>query len=266
MSNVRHHEPNQTMRRIIPAVLFAVAAYADAASIGIGRTDNGRNLSGILIEGQIVAGDFEKFQSQVLRRENIDPVWLASPGGDVVEAMKIGELVRELKLSVWAPSKNGLLFPTIGSASNSVCASACFYIYAAGVQRRGEVVGIHRPYFSPSALSKSSLNEAANAQAAALELSRAFLARAGVPASIVERIGTIASDKISWLAESDLATLNGFIPEFDEWFRAKCATSPNTRLPTSHSERAECEMSLLEQEQGAARFRWLLRTAPRTKP
>ena len=254
------------MRCIFLALPFALATFAQAASIGIGKTDNGRNLSGILIEGEITAGDFERFQGQVLKRQNIDPVWLASPGGDVIEAMKIGELVRELKLSVWAPSKNGLLFPRLGSALNSVCASACFYIYAAGVQRRGEVIGVHRPYFSPTTLSKLSLNEAANAQAVAIELSKSFLTKAGVPTSILDKLGAIASDKVAWLADDELARLSGFIPEFDEWFRAKCASSPSTKLPASQSERVECEYSLLEREQAEARFRWLLRTAPRTKP
>ena len=254
------------MRVLLLAFLIAVATFAHAASIGTGKTDNGRSMSGILIEGEISAGDFEKFQAQVLKRQNIDPVWLASPGGDVLEAMRIGELVRELKLSVWAPSKNGLLFPVIGNALNSVCASACFYIYAAGVQRSGEVIGIHRPYFSQSTLSKLSLNEAANAQVAALELSKSFLTKAGVPSAIVERIGAIASDKVSWLAEDELTRLNGFIPEFDEWFKAKCAANLGATLPSARIARIECEISLLEKEQGEARFRWLLRTAPRTKP
>ena len=161
------------MRSLLASLLFALAVFANAATFSIGKSESGRNVTGILIEGEIVPGDFAKFESEVLQRQNIDPIWLASPGGDMMEAMRIGELVRELKLSVWAP--NGLLFPVVVNRENAVCASACFYIYAAGVLRRGEIVGIHRPYLSQATLASMELDAAAQAQAVALEIGRAHV-------------------------------------------------------------------------------------------
>ena len=253
------------MRRSLLIILMAVAGCANGANIGMGKSQGGRNIAGIFIEGAIVPGDFEKFRAVVLQRENIDPVWLASPGGDFVEAMKIGELVRELKLSVWAPYKNGLLFPVIRDPANAVCARACFYIYATGVQRRGEVLGVHRPYLSQSALVSMTLDEAARAQAVVLQNSSTFLLRAGVSPTITERIGLIGSNEIIWLTDADVLKLNGFIPEFEEWFKAKCAIHPKTQLPLSQVERSECQGNLLAQEQAVAKFQWLLQTAPRSK-
>lgn len=253
------------MRSLLAFLFIALTATANAATFTLGKIENGRNIAGILVEGEIVPGDFAKFESEVLRRQNIDPIWLASPGGDMIEAMKIGELIRELKLSVWAPSKNGLLFPVVSNRANAVCASACFYLYAAGVQRRGEVVGIHRPYLPQATLASMELDAAAQAQSVALGISREFLTRAGVPPSIIERIVSIASNQIVWLNADELSSLNGFIPEFDEWFKAKCAEDPKTHLPLTLEGRFECQSKLIESEQATAKFRWLLRTAPRKK-
>ncbi|WP_323001805.1 hypothetical protein [Denitromonas sp.] len=254
------------MRSLLTFLFIALlTSTANTATFTLGKVGNGRNIAGILIEGEIVPGDFAKFESEVLRRQNIDPIWLASPGGDMIEAMKIGELIRELKLSVWAPSKNGLLFPAVSNRANAVCASACFYLYAAGVQRRGEVVGIHRPYLPQATLAAMELDAAAQAQSVALGISREFLTRAGVPQSIIEHIASIASNQIVWLTADELSSLNGFIPEFDEWFKAKCAKDPKTHLPLTMVGRFECQSKLLESEQAAAKFRWLLRSAPRSE-
>ena len=61
---------------------------------------------GFGIEGEIIAGDFEKFDKLVEKHGYAtNTVALASPGGDVVEAMKIGRLIRELRFSTWAPTR-----------------------------------------------------------------------------------------------------------------------------------------------------------------
>ena len=41
------------------------------------------------MEGMIEAGDFEKFRDFILNTGNAVEVYLASPGGDLSEAMKI---------------------------------------------------------------------------------------------------------------------------------------------------------------------------------
>jgi len=89
---------------------------------------------------------------------------LASPGGDVLEAMKIGRLIRALKLQTIIPSKDGepQQFGANGEhrsqrpSVNYICASACFFIFVAGIKRELDIsfsaseplLGIHRPYLS----------------------------------------------------------------------------------------------------------------------
>lgn len=62
-------------------------------------------IQGILIEGKIEKGDFKRFEYLITLRSP-GTVWLASPGGDLIEAIKIGELARKLKLRVEAPREN----------------------------------------------------------------------------------------------------------------------------------------------------------------
>ena len=75
-----------------------------------------------------------------------------SRGGDVGEAMKIGALVRALYMNV-----------NVAPADAGLCASSCFFIYLAGVERGASgldrltregkpgnfgPIGLHRPYFT----------------------------------------------------------------------------------------------------------------------
>jgi hypothetical protein len=135
--------------RVIAAIAACAvgAAMADAAEIKADRTREG-----VILEGKIEAGDFDKLRNFYFREGAIN-IFLASPGGDLAEAMKIGRLVRELKLTTAVPDK---LRPASDLSStfqkewiakykltdlnaNYMCASACFFIFVAGIHR--EVAG-----------------------------------------------------------------------------------------------------------------------------
>lgn len=60
---------------------------------------------------------------------------------------------------------------------NCSCASACFYIWAAGAERDGDVVQVHRPYFNSEEYSTLSANEAQAAYKALQEKVRDFLTK-----------------------------------------------------------------------------------------
>jgi hypothetical protein len=218
-------------------------------------------MKGIMIEGEIVVGDYAKFEKMVMQIFSPETVWLASPGGDLAESMKIGRLVRELKLQVWVPSKNGLFFPSMNSKQNAVCASACFFIYAAGVDRRGEILGIHRPYFSMMAYQKMGLDEAAKKQSTAMKVSADYLKDKGVSAAIVERMNNIGSEKIVWLNDEEVSDMTGFIPEYTEWFKANCPPIIGSDGNLDRQKMFECKSNLLEEEQKGAKFGWLIRSA-----
>ena len=82
------------------AAWAAIIAPSNAADIKLGwETSYGFE---VVLEGPIVSGDYDKLQSFV-ETNDVQSVYLASPGGSVTEAIKIGRLVRELKLETITP-------------------------------------------------------------------------------------------------------------------------------------------------------------------
>src|SRR2546426_166749 len=106
------------------AVSCFVVAGTEGAEITLAKSPSGRPLSGITIEGEIVAGDYHKFRALVLSTKGANPVWLASPGGNFSEALRMGRLIRALSLEVWAPMSQNIQLVRLSSAQNNACASA----------------------------------------------------------------------------------------------------------------------------------------------
>ena len=178
--------------------------------------------TGILIEGEIERGDYEKVE-QILRSKG--PSWgalyLASPGGDLVEAMKIGKLARKLFLTVHAP---GWLFKKkLKTPTNAVCASACFFIYAGAVSRTGTKIGIHRPTLTSNQLKKLTLQSAAKKSIDIRHFVESYLSELGVPRSYADRMFSIPASEVEWINRADLKRdFSRFDPSVDEWLEAQC--------------------------------------------
>ena len=79
---------------------------------------------GVLLSGQIADGDALKFVEFIKNTKGLplEFVALHSPGGSVMEAMIIGEEIRERALKTMLPG-------------HSYCYSACPYIMAGGIER-----------------------------------------------------------------------------------------------------------------------------------
>jgi hypothetical protein len=111
--------------RFLAAIWFMCAPVAaGAAEIKINED------SAIILEGTIVPGDYDKFRKLI--NENCPSkswnllcpsvIYLASPGGNVTEAIKIGRLVRMLRLGIEVP----IVSPFSGCARVSAPVSARF--------------------------------------------------------------------------------------------------------------------------------------------
>ena len=76
----------------------------------------------LVLEGIIVPGDYDKLRNFLGTKSNFDKisggVFLASPGGNVAEAMRIGQLIRMLQLSTDAPSGPPTGSPKFGESSS----------------------------------------------------------------------------------------------------------------------------------------------------
>ena len=144
----------------------------------------------VVLEGQIEPGDYDKLRDDLIVKRDYgdDPrcsatyedgcperIYLASPGGDVAEAMKIGRLVRALGWTALVPTRK--FNSPAGSANheteieryhlvapevNFMCASACFFIFADGISKdtasgiETPLLGIHRPYLASERLKELS--------------------------------------------------------------------------------------------------------------
>lgn len=138
--------------RIHPACLIAMSisycipSFADVVL----QPGQGLGTDAIVIHSKIRAGDFDRFAEAAAGKHGL-LVKLSSVGGDVIEAIKIGKLIR--RNSMWTEV-----------TANSECASACVFILQAGVVRRADdqsQIIIHRPTFSAIPFSKLEDEEAA---------------------------------------------------------------------------------------------------------
>lgn len=182
----------------------------------------------LVIEGEIEKGDYDRFESLV-RKVGVwssGTVMLGSSGGDLLEAMKIGRLVRELRLSTSTSLVvGGVRMDVLGieNPNNSHCSSSCFYIFVGGISRFGNVLGIHRPYLHEETYKSMQVDDAIDASSAIRQLVQSYFEEMGVPASYVDRSFAVASDGIEWLGAEEVESFFAFdIDEIDEWLTARC--------------------------------------------
>lgn len=203
--------------------LTALTNTARAAKIEFAMDRNGRFLSGILIEGAIEKGDFMKFASLALTSSEIGRVYLASPGGDLQESLKIGRLIRSLYLETWAPLTAESSLLKLSEKTNNMCASSCFYIYAAGTRRFGRVLGVHRPYLPPEEYRKMGLSNAESSHTVVRQLLEKYFKEMNIPNQYLDQIMAISSDRVEWIPEVQIRKeLEGFTPAISEWMSANC--------------------------------------------
>ena len=96
------------MRRFFTSIVVAMLWLAAGTSPGT-ALENLRVFRGVLIlEGKIELGDYLSVRNFLRDESNFKKIsggiFLASPGGSVLEALKIGRLIRELRLSTEAPA------------------------------------------------------------------------------------------------------------------------------------------------------------------
>jgi hypothetical protein len=182
-----------------------------------GRVPQSDTCRKVLIKGR--PGDAAKF-AQLVRNSHpfLHEVALWSPGGSVEEAVKIGRLIRKGLILTEAPFNNlktpyyfdasGLPAQRLGWGSlfdvrdcegaNCVCASACFLIWAAGVERKGSVLGVHRPTISSTAFASLPPDRAGTLYRQLLSEIGKFLDEMEIPRRFVEIMTDTSSNDVRW--------------------------------------------------------------------
>ncbi len=226
-------------------LIGAVAACVIVALFGVGQCRALEELrvyrGALILEGKIGPGDYDKFRAFVGNKSNFEKinagVFLASPGGSLTQALKIGRLIRALELNTDAPSGPAIGSPKFGESpinptnlkdpgSNYACASACFFIYVAGVYRNVNWVGrlgIHRPIQLEGNASKLDVDQTLNLNWQVRGLVKKYLEEMDVPDKYVDIMYSIPPNKLRMITQSEFdSDLRGFVPEMRERLHSKC--------------------------------------------
>ncbi len=178
--------------------LFAAAHLsATAATITpVEYPDGSRLLS---LAGPIVPGDDANLQAQLDQAHRLGVKFLAialsSPGGNVMTGWSLAKIVRTRQLATVV-------------ADNGQCMSACFYVFAAGVNRFATTsarIGVHSAAINGK--------ETDDTKVVTLDKARQLFHELDVPAAIVGALMMTGPDDIYILSPTDLASMHvDFLP------------------------------------------------------
>lgn len=146
--------------------------------------------SGVVLRlrGDFKDGDYARFKSQFRRKDAVIGLDLSSDGGDFEDGMRIANLARQKRLTVYV-SKN----------CNSVCA-AVFFAAAKRYIAQNAKVGVH-------SVSNYRDIEDLSSMRLTLELAR-ISAKLGAPESVIGKLVTTRPSNISYLDGPDLSGLD----------------------------------------------------------
>ena len=179
-----------------PSMTSALIASADPAGSGTGRP--ALAVSGTI--GPAAASWFrEKLDAAHLAAG--DTILLSSPGGDLNQAIIMGEIIRSRGLVTAVGVADGS-----GHIGRSYCASACVLVFAGGKTRlgiEGSVLGVHR--FVTSATSAPGRDPVAETQQVTATI-LGYMARMGVSAAVVQAMSE--TSEIRWLGAREASAMN----------------------------------------------------------
>lgn len=174
----------------------------------------------VVLSGKIEPGDREKL-IDLIRQEPKDFVGasyisLNSPGGSVLDALKIADVVE----------KSGLIAVV---NSGDTCASSCFLVLASAQFRwqspKAEVL-IHRPYLLSQKTDLLGYNQNVKTQQAGVAAMRAFLEERSISASIIDKMMSYPSNAAYQLTPTDMREGVRYLsPTLEELTIAKCGLS-----------------------------------------
>lgn len=187
----------------------------------------------IIISGEIEKGDAAAFE-QVIYENWQDTRYrlvllLDSPGGDLGEARKLGQVIRKIGFNTLVHE-------------DAKCISACFVLYAAGFQRLGQLplfasrehtsIGVHRAFIDRELMASLTPAEAQAVVRRSMEVSAASLREFDVPEPIIDIVQGTAAAAIRFLTDAELSTFM-YPPWFLDLTNAQCVstTAPSSEPP-----------------------------------
>lgn len=225
------------VKLLVALILLLWALFVPKPSAAL---DSLRVFRGVLVlEGKIEPGDYISFRNFLRDKSNFEKitggVFLASQGGAVGEALKIGSLIRTLQLTTDAPASPP---PEARAAGSPVirgtdlknprhyqCASACFLIYVGGADRRliwAGRLGIHQPRIEHKPAGATD-DEVLIATGSAHIAIKNYFARMNVPEKYLDIMYSVPPNEVRWLTQAEYDhDLKGYVPELRELLENKC--------------------------------------------
>jgi hypothetical protein len=209
--------------------------------------ENLKVVRGVLIlEGKIEAGDYISVRNFLSDASNFKEmngeVYLASQGGNLIEALRIGYLIRHLQLNTNAPSRTPRTIKDPGSEvihpsdlanrqNYYRCTSACFLLYVAGVYRReAGLLGLHHPQIERVPVGATD-KDISIAMVDIRDKLKSYFETMNVPNKYLDLMFSLPPNRLRWITQSEFdADLKGYVPEVRALLDAKC----ESRLEAEH--------------------------------
>lgn len=149
---------------------------------------------------------------RALRNHDVDSIILASPGGSVFEGLNMAGIIFDKELATYIPK-------------NSICASACSFMFFAGRQRASDGnLGVHQ-FFSEDGQSKREIAQTQEiAQYTVAEII-GYLNEFGTPPFVYERMFQqsemyfFKENELSQIMTLDQKRIEEKIPEIEKFFQ-----------------------------------------------
>jgi len=182
-----------------PALAGALPAAGAPMSFSLRQADSCPAAGCVAATGMIApgtAGEFQRFlkANRVVTGTLIE---LDSTGGDVIGALKLGLIIRRNHLNTRVRA------PDAGNGTLGMCASACAYVFVAGVERGiedGARVGVHQ--FSPNRAAQ----DTSDAQRT-VGLISVYLEAVGANPKLEQLALLTPPDKVRWLSGAEVAQM-----------------------------------------------------------
>jgi hypothetical protein len=217
--------------------LFGILIAAPVHTMTFRSAGNGGNCAGcawIAADGELTPDTPKQFV-KCLAEDNIIkdlgdnakswPIYLNSPGGDLISGIKLGEVIRARGFSTAV----GRSVPSVGAdhfeeLTGGKCASACAYAFFGGIDRAAKSgeIGVHQFYNDaaindPSGKLFSAIDMSVNQLISALLIDYAF--RMGVDPRVVSIASSTLPGEMHFFSEKELWELkiNWSPSSFEPW-------------------------------------------------
>jgi hypothetical protein len=162
------------------------------------------------IKGEIKKGDYNKM-IKIINRQRDVPYQLSvdSPGGNVMEALKIGSFARKYLLRF----------------ESQKCNSACVFILLGSLfksENKVGTVGLHRPKFNRDYFSKLNAQEATRKYGTLRAIVENYMLTMGASEQLVNKMFSVPSGSMAYLPKSQVYNMMHSPEGYAEWIISKC--------------------------------------------